>query len=123
MTPLARSALTLGSHFLKALPGGISPAEGRQLFGDALVIAAALSPYAPAAVAPVLAVVFGWAGSAVASPPESVNAALASLLDAVLSATPGAEVPVAGTPRVRLTLADLQPVHIEAPEAAPLAEG
>lgn len=122
MSPLARSALTLGRHFLRALPGGIDRTEGRQLLADALVIGAALSTYAPASVAPVLAGALGWAGTAVVSPPVSADVALADLLDAVEASIVGAsgplvsgETPVAGTPRV-------QPPEIVVIEAIPVTE-
>ena len=90
MKPLARAGIRLGIHLLRSLPKGISGAEGRQLLSDALVIGAALAPHAPASVAPVLAGVLGWAGSAVVAPPVSADEALADMLEAVEAAI-GAE--------------------------------
>ena len=122
LPPLARSALTLGKHFLRALPNGISATEGRQLLADALVIGAALAPHAPASVAPVLAGVLGWAGSAVVSAPVSAEEALADMLEAVEAAmgTEAAPVPAPepGAGRVRPVVVEVVPLE-PASEAIP----
>ena len=119
MNALAKSCLSLGKHFLRYFRGGIDKTEGRQLLSDALVIGAALSPYAPVSVAPILGGVLGWAGSAVVSAPVSAEEALADMLEAVEAAmgTEAAPVPAPepGAGRVR-------PVVVEVAPLEPVAE-